>query len=96
MRNPQGVCRAIHRTGPCPAAEHAANPVGLFGRPTGHVGGMKELRVSLIVAVAENGIIGAGDDLPWRVAADMRHFNLDNFDVHFVKGKGLRNQGSNI
>jgi dihydrofolate reductase len=30
--------------------------------------------VSLIAAVAENRIIGRGDELPWRLPADMRHF----------------------
>ncbi len=30
--------------------------------------------VSLIAAVAENGVIGRGDALPWRLPADMKHF----------------------
>jgi dihydrofolate reductase len=30
--------------------------------------------VSLIAAVAENRIIGTGDELPWRLPADMKHF----------------------
>lgn len=30
--------------------------------------------VSIVAAVAENGIIGRGDGLPWRLPADMRHF----------------------
>ncbi|MBI4279215.1 MAG: dihydrofolate reductase [Armatimonadetes bacterium] len=32
------------------------------------------MRVSLVVAVAENGVIGRGGDLPWRLRADLRRF----------------------
>lgn len=30
--------------------------------------------ISIIVAVAENGVIGRGNDLPWRLSADLRRF----------------------
>jgi dihydrofolate reductase len=30
--------------------------------------------IVLVVARAENGIIGANGDMPWRIPADMRHF----------------------
>ena len=32
------------------------------------------MRVSLIAAVAENGVIGRNNTLPWRLPADLRHF----------------------
>jgi dihydrofolate reductase len=32
------------------------------------------MRVSLIAAVAENGVIGRNNDLPWRLPADLRRF----------------------
>lgn len=32
------------------------------------------MRISIIAAVAENGIIGRDGRLPWRVPADIRHF----------------------
>lgn len=32
------------------------------------------MRVSLIAAVAENGVIGRDNTLPWRLPADLRHF----------------------
>jgi dihydrofolate reductase len=32
------------------------------------------MKVSLIVAVAKNGVIGRGGDLPWRLSADLRRF----------------------
>jgi dihydrofolate reductase len=31
--------------------------------------------LSLIVAVAENGVIGRENDLPWRIPEDLRYFN---------------------
>ena len=30
--------------------------------------------LELVVAVAENGVIGRGNQLPWRLSADLRHF----------------------
>ena len=30
--------------------------------------------VSLIAAVAENGVIGRGGELPWRLSADLQRF----------------------
>ena len=32
------------------------------------------MRLSLIAAVARNGVIGRDNDLPWRLSADLRHF----------------------
>jgi dihydrofolate reductase len=32
------------------------------------------MKVSLIVAAAENGVIGRQNDLPWRLSADLRRF----------------------
>jgi dihydrofolate reductase len=32
------------------------------------------MKVSLIVAVAENGVIGRNNELPWRLSADLRRF----------------------
>jgi dihydrofolate reductase len=31
-------------------------------------------RVVLVAAVAENGVIGNGDDIPWRVPGEQKHF----------------------
>ena len=31
-------------------------------------------RIVLVAAVAENGVIGADGDIPWRIPEDMRHF----------------------
>jgi dihydrofolate reductase len=32
------------------------------------------MRISIIAAVAENGVIGRGGDLPWRLSNDLRRF----------------------
>lgn len=32
------------------------------------------MRVSMIVAVAENGVIGKDNDLPWRLSSDLKYF----------------------
>jgi dihydrofolate reductase len=32
------------------------------------------VRLEIVVAVAQNGIIGRGNDLPWRLPADLAHF----------------------
>jgi len=32
------------------------------------------MRISMIVAVAENGVIGKDNDLPWRLSSDLKYF----------------------
>ena len=32
------------------------------------------MKISLVVAIAQNGVIGRGGHLPWSIPADMRHF----------------------
>lgn len=32
------------------------------------------MRISMIVAVAENGVIGKENDLPWRLSSDLKYF----------------------
>ncbi len=32
------------------------------------------MRTSLIAAVADNGVIGVGNELPWKIPADTKHF----------------------
>ncbi|MEJ2237361.1 MAG: dihydrofolate reductase [Gemmatimonadales bacterium] len=43
--------------------------------------------VSIVAAVAENGIIGRGDGLPWRLPADMRHFKQLTIGHAVVMGR---------
>jgi dihydrofolate reductase len=34
--------------------------------------------ISLIVAMAENRVIGRGNQMPWHLPADLRHFGSDS------------------
>jgi dihydrofolate reductase len=34
----------------------------------------RELQIVLVAAVAENGVIGRGNALPWRISSDLKHF----------------------
>lgn len=45
------------------------------------------MRLSLIVAVAENGVIGRGNELPWRLAADLRRFKRLTMGHHLIVGR---------
>ena len=43
--------------------------------------------LSLIVAISTNGVIGRGDDLPWRLSADLRRFKRLTMGHHIVMGR---------
>ena len=45
------------------------------------------MRISIIVAVAENGVIGRGNELPWRLPADLRRFKSLTMGHHLVIGR---------
>jgi dihydrofolate reductase len=45
------------------------------------------MRVSLIVAVARNGVIGRDGDLPWRIPADLRFFKQVTMGKPIVMGR---------
>ncbi len=45
------------------------------------------MRVSLIVAVADNGVIGRGGELPWRLSSDLRRFKRLTFGHHLLVGR---------
>ena len=44
-------------------------------------------RVVLVAAVAENGVIGAGGDIPWQIPEDLRHFRATTRDNTVVMGR---------
>jgi dihydrofolate reductase len=48
--------------------------------------GMKP-RISLIVAMAKNGVIGINNTLPWHLPADLKHFRLLTMGHHIVMGR---------
>jgi dihydrofolate reductase len=45
------------------------------------------MRVSIIVAMAENGVIGRGGELPWRLSADLRRFKRLTMGHTIIMGR---------
>lgn len=45
------------------------------------------MRVSIIVAAAENQVIGRGNELPWHLPADLRRFKRLTMGHHIVVGR---------
>lgn len=45
------------------------------------------MRLSIIVAVAENGVIGRDNDLPWRISADLKRFKALTLGHHLLMGR---------
>jgi dihydrofolate reductase len=45
------------------------------------------MNVVLVAAIAENGIIGRGDALPWRLKSDMQHFRALTMGKPVVMGR---------
>ena len=45
------------------------------------------MRLSLIVAIAENGVIGAGGGLPWRLPEDMKNFKALTLGKPVIMGR---------
>ncbi len=44
-------------------------------------------RVSIIVAVAQNGVIGRGNRLPWRLPDDLKYFKALTLGHHVIMGR---------
>jgi dihydrofolate reductase len=44
-------------------------------------------RVVLVAAVADNGVIGAGGDIPWSIPEDLRHFRATTRDNPVLMGR---------
>jgi len=45
------------------------------------------MEIVLIAAVADNGVIGRGGTMPWRLKSDMRHFRALTLDKPVVMGR---------
>ncbi len=45
------------------------------------------MKIALLVAVAENGVIGRGGELPWHLAADLRRFKRITMDHAILMGR---------
>lgn len=48
---------------------------------------MTASQVTLVVAMAANGVIGRGGELPWRLPADLRQFKADTLGKPVVMGR---------
>ena len=48
---------------------------------------MKHLPLVLVVAVAENGVIGRNGRLPWRIPSDLKHFKSVTMGKPMVMGR---------
>lgn len=44
-------------------------------------------RLAIIVAVAENGVIGRGNDLPWRLPGDLKYFKRVTMGKPIIMGR---------
>ncbi|MBS7541469.1 dihydrofolate reductase [Ancylobacter lacus] len=49
--------------------------------------GGRALRLVIVVAVAENGIIGRGDGLPWHVSGDLKRFRAITWGKPLIMGR---------
>jgi len=45
------------------------------------------VRLAMIAAVAENGVIGAGSRIPWRIPSDMAHFKRTTMGKPIIMGR---------
>ena len=43
--------------------------------------------IELVVAVAENGIIGRNGDMPWRLPSDLKHFKQVTMGSPIIMGR---------
>ncbi|MEZ5659300.1 MAG: dihydrofolate reductase [Burkholderiaceae bacterium] len=48
---------------------------------------MPSPRLTLIVARARNGVIGRGNEMPWRIPEEMRHFRQTTLDHALIVGR---------
>ena len=45
------------------------------------------MKLSIIVAVAENGVIGHNNDMIWHLPADLKHFKAITSGHHIIMGR---------
>jgi dihydrofolate reductase len=48
---------------------------------------LEKVRVSIIAGVAENGVIGAGDRMPWRLSSDLKRFKAITMGKPVIMGR---------
>jgi len=53
--------------------------------------------ISAIAAVAKNGVIGKGNDIPWRLSSDLKYFKRTTINHHIIMGrKTFRSMGRSL
>jgi dihydrofolate reductase len=57
------------------------------GRASNHAPAQSEPIIALVVAMAENGAIGRGGDLPWSLHSDMRYFRKITMGKPIIMGR---------
>ncbi len=45
------------------------------------------MKISIIVAIADNGVIGSDNELPWRLSADLQRFKALTMGHHLLLGR---------
>lgn len=60
---------------------------GLSERPTEAESAAAPKRIVLVAAVATNGVIGNGDEIPWRIPEDLAHFKAVTMGHTLVMGR---------
>lgn len=48
---------------------------------------MNTIPLSIVVAVAKNGVIGRGNDLPWRIPSDLKNFKATTLGKPVIMGR---------
>ncbi|MCC5981960.1 MAG: dihydrofolate reductase [Oceanicaulis sp.] len=48
---------------------------------------MSDIPLSIVVAVAKNGVIGRGNDLPWRIPSDLKRFKAVTLGKPVIMGR---------
>ena len=48
---------------------------------------MSDLPIALVVAVAQNNVIGADGDMPWKLSSDLKRFKRDTMGKPIIMGR---------
>jgi len=65
---------------------HSAGALGMSGGAR-QSGGMADPRITIVVARAQNGVIGRGGKLPWHIPADLKRFKALTMGGVMVMGR---------
>ena len=63
------------------------SPIPALLEPSGALKAVNKIRLSLIAAVAENGVIGVGDRIPWRLSSDLKRFRSITMGKPVIMGR---------